>query len=201
MTATVRAPSGDRTVARPGRPGRRLGRNAHRALLTAHVLSAVGWFGIAVAVAGGLVLTARTEDAVLGDALVDVLRTSLWLSVPAGFALSMYLVPALRDYLNNEFVSAAEAAKEWLADSSGTNSSRVRPTPSDLHGTNRDEGAGTNGGTNSGTFGIGAVKTISTGSEGSEIERARVGRIAMAMKKTTCAITLAITSFRMRVPP
>jgi hypothetical protein len=84
MTATVRAPSAHRTVARPGRPGRRLGRNAHRALLTAHVLSAVGWFGIAVAVAGGLVLTARTDDAVLGDALVDVLRTSLWLSVPAG---------------------------------------------------------------------------------------------------------------------
>src|SRR5690606_15694159 len=27
--------------------------------------------------------------------------------------------------------------------------SRVRPTPSDLHGTNRDEGSGTNGGTNS----------------------------------------------------
>lgn len=71
-----------------------------------------------------------------------------WLSVPAGFALSMYLVPALRDYLNNEFVSAAEAAKEWLADSSGTNSSEVRPAPSDLHGTNRDEGAGTNSGTN-----------------------------------------------------
>lgn len=74
-----------------------------------------------------------------------------WLSVPAGFALSMYLVPALRDYLNNEFVSAAEAAKEWLADSSGTNADEVRPTPSDLHGTNSGEGAGTNANEGSGT--------------------------------------------------
>ena len=69
-----------------------------------------------------------------------------WLSVPAGFALSMYLVPALRDYLNNEFVSAAEAAKEWLADSSGANSSGACPTPSDLHGENPGEGSGANPG-------------------------------------------------------
>lgn len=78
-------------------------------------------------------------------------HTLPWLSVPAGFALSMYLVPALREHLNVEFVRAAESAKEWLTDSPGTNADEVRPTPSDLHGTNRDEGAGTNGGTNSGT--------------------------------------------------
>lgn len=38
-----------------------------------------------------------------------------WLIVPVGFALSMYLVPALRSHLNAEFVRAAENAREHLA--------------------------------------------------------------------------------------
>lgn len=69
-----------------------------------------------------------------------------WLSVPAGFALSMYLLPLLRNRLNAQFVEAAEGAKEWLESVSGKGSSEVRPTPSDLHGENPGEGSGANPG-------------------------------------------------------
>jgi len=72
----------------------------------------------------------------------------IWLIVPIGLGASMWAVPKVRAKLSNDLVHAsAEAAKT----SSGTNFDRVRPTPSDLHGTNRDEGSGTNGGANSGT--------------------------------------------------
>src|SRR5690606_28234604 len=72
----------------------------------------------------------------------------IWLIVPIGLGASMWAVPRVRAKLSADLVQAsAEAAKT----SSGTNFDHVRPTPSDLHGTNRDEGSGTNGGANSGT--------------------------------------------------
>lgn len=72
----------------------------------------------------------------------------IWLFVPIGLGASMWIVPRVRAKLSDDLVQAsAEAAKT----SSGTNFDRVRPTPSDLHGTNRDEGVGTNSGTNGGT--------------------------------------------------
>jgi hypothetical protein len=64
----------------PARTARRLGRRAHRVLLIAHVLSSVGWFGLAVTVAFcGVVGSSR------GDlAFYEVIRATLMLSVPLG---------------------------------------------------------------------------------------------------------------------
>lgn len=72
----------------------------------------------------------------------------IWLFVPIGLGASMWIVPKVRAKLSNDLVQASAEAERR---SSGTNSSQVRPTPSDLHRTNSDEGVGTNGGTNSGT--------------------------------------------------
>lgn len=86
------------------------------------------------------------EDAA-GAAWGDV-GPLIWLFVPIGLGASMWIVPKVRAKLSDDLVRASLEAERR---SSGTNSSEVRPTPSDLHGTNRDEGAGTNSGANSGT--------------------------------------------------
>ena len=67
---------------RRSRPARRLGRWGHKSLLVAHVLTAVGWFGLAVTVAFvGVVGQSR------GDvAFYDVIRATVDLSVPLGLA-------------------------------------------------------------------------------------------------------------------
>lgn len=78
----------------------------------------------------------------------------IWLFVPIGLGASMWIVPKVRAKLSDDLVRAStEAAKT----SSGTNSSQVRPTPSDLHGTNADEGAGTNSNEAAGTNSSGVV--------------------------------------------
>lgn len=82
-----------------------------------------------------------------------------WLCVPVMLGMSMAAAPLLRERMVNRLSEAHEEARRGRPEvvgmnaneGGGTNSSGVRPTPSDLHGTNRDEGAGTNGGTNSGT--------------------------------------------------
>jgi hypothetical protein len=70
-----------RAVASSGRrSGRRLGRRAHRALLVTHILTSVGWFGLAITVAFcGVVGTSR-EDL----AFYEVIDATLGLSVPLG---------------------------------------------------------------------------------------------------------------------
>ena len=66
--------------ARPARSTRKSRRRVHKALLTTHVLSAVGWFGAAIMVAfTGIVGSANDELA-----LYELIRTSLWLTVPLG---------------------------------------------------------------------------------------------------------------------
>ena len=91
---TADRPAGARTTAdrqarptrparRPGaRPARRLGRRAHKALLVTHVLTAVGWFGVAVTVAFVGVVGSSRDDV----AFYEVIQATLRLSVPLGLA-------------------------------------------------------------------------------------------------------------------
>ena len=66
------------------RPRYRLGRRAHRALLVGHVLSAVGWFGLAVTVAFVAVAGSRADDAAYSEVIGH-----LWLSVPLGLTAAV----------------------------------------------------------------------------------------------------------------
>lgn len=78
MTAMTTARA--RVVGRRPQSPRRLGRKVHRALLTAHVLASVGWFGVAITVAFcGLVGLSRDNVA-----FFEVIRATLSLSVPLG---------------------------------------------------------------------------------------------------------------------
>jgi hypothetical protein len=52
--------------------------------LVAHVLSSVGWFGIAVGVAVAGLAAAATDDASLAHALYRTMGTAPWLSIPVG---------------------------------------------------------------------------------------------------------------------
>jgi hypothetical protein len=67
------------------RPRFRLGRRAHRALLVAHVLSAVGWFGLAATVAFVAVAGGRADDV----AYSEVIGSTLWLSIPLGLTAAV----------------------------------------------------------------------------------------------------------------
>jgi hypothetical protein len=53
-------------------------------VLAAHVLTSVGWFGVAVTVLFCTVVGMSTGDAALAPATTEVARTTLWLSVPLG---------------------------------------------------------------------------------------------------------------------
>ena len=59
-----------------------LGRRARRATLIAHVLSSVGWFGIAGMVLFAMVLAQSTGDDAFARSLYRLVETSLWISVP-----------------------------------------------------------------------------------------------------------------------
>jgi hypothetical protein len=61
-----------------------LPRTARKVVLTAHVLSSVGWFGIAVLVAAAALTAGATGDQPLADGLHRAIGASLWVSVPAG---------------------------------------------------------------------------------------------------------------------
>ena len=67
-------------------PTFRLRRKAHKAVLCAHILTSVGWFGVAVVVAGCGLLAAFTGDASLPPALYRTVQTAPWLSIPMGLA-------------------------------------------------------------------------------------------------------------------
>lgn len=74
------------------------------------------------------------EDAA-GAAWGDV-GPLIWLFVPIGLGASMWIVPKVRAKLSDDLVRASLEAERR---SSGTNSSEVLPTPSDLHGKNPEE--------------------------------------------------------------
>jgi hypothetical protein len=58
-----------------------LGRRAHKAILITHILTSVGWFGLAATVAF-IGVTAGADDI----AYVEVMRSTLSLSIPLGLA-------------------------------------------------------------------------------------------------------------------
>jgi len=64
--------------------GFRLRGRAHKAVLTAHVLASVGWFGIAVLVAFCAITASSAGDPDYADALYRVVETAPWLSIPVG---------------------------------------------------------------------------------------------------------------------
>ncbi|MGZ4680846.1 MAG: hypothetical protein ACXWA3_04590 [Acidimicrobiales bacterium] len=84
MTAVTVARSGA-SSARPS-PRFRLRGRAHKAVLTAHILTSVGWFGVAVVVASCGLLAGLTGDATLPPVLYRVMQTAPWLSIPMGLA-------------------------------------------------------------------------------------------------------------------
>jgi hypothetical protein len=65
-------------------PRFRLRRGAHKTALVAHVLSSVGWFGVAVVVAFAGLAAALTGDRSLARALYRTMETVPWLSIPVG---------------------------------------------------------------------------------------------------------------------
>lgn len=71
--------------ARPS-PGFRLRGKTYKAALTLHILTSVGWFGVAVAVAFGGLAAASTSDAALARALYRFMELAPWLSIPVGVA-------------------------------------------------------------------------------------------------------------------
>jgi len=80
-TLTRSSPSTAPVVRRPDRR-LHLPKRGRRALLVAHVLSSVAWFGIAVFVLFLLVVARSTGDAEYARALYRTVETSIWLSVP-----------------------------------------------------------------------------------------------------------------------
>jgi hypothetical protein len=69
---------------RPDRSTNRLGGTARRVVLTAHILTAAGWFGIAVLVAVATVTAGVTDDATLAAALYRAVAGAIAVSVPMG---------------------------------------------------------------------------------------------------------------------
>jgi vacuolar-type H+-ATPase subunit I/STV1 len=67
-----------------GRPSFRLRRRPHKVALLAHILTSVGWFGIAVVVAFCGIAAAVTSDPTLAHALYRTMETAPWLSIPVG---------------------------------------------------------------------------------------------------------------------
>jgi hypothetical protein len=81
---TARQAATARTTARSRRPTNRLGRNGRRAVVTAHVLAACGWFGMAVLVALAPIAAAQTADTALASALHRLVGTAVWVTAPTG---------------------------------------------------------------------------------------------------------------------
>ena len=74
------------TTSRPTtpRPGFSLRGRVHKAALTAHVLSSVGWFGVAVLVAFCAITASSAGDPGYAKAMYHAVETAPWLSVPLG---------------------------------------------------------------------------------------------------------------------
>jgi hypothetical protein len=94
MTSTLTPPppasAPDAPVSRaPARRGDRsgrfhLGKRSRRFTLVAHVLSSVGWFGVAIMVLFLTVLAQGATDDTFARAAYRIVETSLWVSVPIG---------------------------------------------------------------------------------------------------------------------
>jgi hypothetical protein len=78
------ADDGEARTAHHGRMRFHLGRRPRLVALIAHVLTSVGWFGVAVLVTFLLVAAQATGDDGLARALYRTVETSVWLSVPLG---------------------------------------------------------------------------------------------------------------------
>lgn len=84
-TATPDVPT-TRPAPRDRRPNRSgLGRRVRKTVLVAHVLTSVGWFGVAMTVAFCGFLGATNENL----AFYEVIEASLWLSVPLGLGAAV----------------------------------------------------------------------------------------------------------------
>jgi hypothetical protein len=81
----ARRPAPRSTPRSAPRPARRLGRRAHRALLVAHILASVGWFGVAVTVAFCGLVGSSTDDL----AFYEVIDATLSLSIPLGLTAAL----------------------------------------------------------------------------------------------------------------
>ena len=73
-------------TSRSRRQAFRLRRRAHKVVLCAHILTSVGWFGVAVVVAFCALLAAFTDDPSLPPVLHRTIETAPWLSIPMGLA-------------------------------------------------------------------------------------------------------------------
>jgi hypothetical protein len=83
--APIDTPSPDRRRLPAVRTGPfRLGRRTRVAVLTAHVLTGVGWFGVAASVAFFGYAAAATDDPALRYSLHTAMRVAIALSIPAG---------------------------------------------------------------------------------------------------------------------
>ena len=67
-----------------GTPAFRLSRTPRKIALLAHVLTSVGWFGMAIMVAAAGVAAAATGDATLPAFLYRAMADAVWLTVPMG---------------------------------------------------------------------------------------------------------------------
>lgn len=76
-----RATAGARSL-----PAFRLRGKTYKAALTLHILTSVGWFGVAVAVAFCGLAAASTSDPTVSRALYRFMELAPWLSIPAGVA-------------------------------------------------------------------------------------------------------------------
>jgi uncharacterized membrane protein len=85
-SATSPRPPGPSVRSRPTARTRafHLGRCTRVAVLTGHVLAAVGWFGVAATVAFFGYAAAATDDAALRRSLHTAMRAAIALSIPAG---------------------------------------------------------------------------------------------------------------------
>ena len=83
LAPTVPAPA---TAGSPPPARVHLGRRTRRVALIAHVLTSVGWFGVAGLVLFLLAAAQATGDDGMARSLARAVETSLWLSVPLGVA-------------------------------------------------------------------------------------------------------------------
>jgi hypothetical protein len=78
--------TGRRTPAPSAPPAFRLRGKAYKTMLVLHVLTSVGWFGLAVAIVFFWITAKATADEGLAHALYLTIAQLPWLTVPAGLA-------------------------------------------------------------------------------------------------------------------
>jgi hypothetical protein len=89
MMADLATAAAHGTPAPSARPAFRLRGTAYKAALVLHVLTSVGWFGLAVAVVFCWITAKTTADQGLAHALYLAIAQMPWLSVPAGLTATV----------------------------------------------------------------------------------------------------------------